>query len=395
MSTFLAPKQTEIGINSFSKLAQLINSLNSQRPFIVMDHFLAKPPLELNNELLKNCEDLNISFEFFTDYSGEPTTQHIDKALYMAKQHQADCIIAIGGGSALDIGKVLKVLIPNDSLTLFDLYEHFPSHTLPMVAIPTTAGTGSEATKIAVITDTNTNQKINPGNFKLVPDLALLDGKLVESLPSHFTAYTGMDALTHAIEAVLSTKANIITDHFAFKAIDIIAKNIETAYTDGKNLNAREQMLIGSYFAGLAFSNSSTNLAHAGGRALGTEFHIPHGLSVSILLPYVLEFNEGIADDKLVQISDYLTQSYASSTEDLKVDSAKNRVNGLLVKLDIWQNASQYIDPNQLYESIPTLVKNAFDGNGIKTNLKEPEFKDLENIYLSLHKKIQTKFIQS
>src|SRR5690606_5836025 len=237
------------------------------------------------------------------DFQSEPTTGHLQDALKHFKETQANGILAIGGGTALDLAKALSVLAANPQLGLADIPQQKRLEKIPLIAVPTTSGTGSEATKVTVITDTAQNRKLNPGHPALIPDAVILDPELTISMPPQITAETGLDALTHAMEAFVSTRATPISDAFALEAIRLIGKSIRTVYHEPENLKARDDMLRGSFFAGLAFSNSSTNLAHATARPLGTRFSLPHGLSVALMHPYVISFGEKAASVRYAEIA--------------------------------------------------------------------------------------------
>src|SRR5699024_6676460 len=271
--------------------------------FVVIDAILTTNPLNYDSKIKRILKEENVNVTFFSDFRGEPTTDHLHEALEKLHKAEPNGVLALGGGSAIDIGKAVAFFAKNPSAGWDKIASQIRLDKLPLLAVPSTAGTGSEATKVMVIKNSETEVKMNPGHPDLMPDVAILDPHLTTSLPKHFTAYTGMDALTHAIEAYVSTNGSRVTDDFALKAINMVGKNLPIAYEKGSDVKAREEMLLGSCYAGIAFSNASTNLAHAVGRPLGARFHIPHGLSVALVLPFVMRFGLEAAPYRYAQIA--------------------------------------------------------------------------------------------
>ncbi|WP_422124535.1 iron-containing alcohol dehydrogenase [Planococcus sp. X10-3] len=367
-TTHFAPRIIH-GAGSINKLDEACQAIQATSLFVMLSD-------RTKQSLAKNFEQLTangISLHFFTDFQSEPTTDHLDNALRKFEQSGSDGILAIGGGTALDLAKALSVLTANKRLTLRDIAQQQHLEKIPLIAVPTTAGTGSEVTKVTVITDTVLKRKLNPGHPALIPDVVLLDPALTLSMSPKITAETGLDALAHAIEAYVSTRATAISDAFALEAIHSIGGAIRTAYLEPQNSQARDDMLRGSSFAGLAFSNSSTNLAHATARPLGTRFSLPHGLSVALMHPYVIAFGLDAAHDRYAAIADTLgTESVLAFIEELNV------------LFEIKEEAKKRLDLDELKNSIPTLVEDALSGNGIETNRKIPTRQDITEIYKNL-----------
>ncbi|MEK3979105.1 iron-containing alcohol dehydrogenase [Psychrobacillus sp. FSL K6-2836] len=387
MTSTYFPRQIEIGRDSLSELGRIALEMGVKNLFVIIDAFLI-PELGYDKKVKDIVESKNIKVTFFSDYQGEPTTNHVKDALLKLNNEQSDCVVAIGGGSAIDIAKAVSLFGSNPTIKWEEIAETLKLNRLPLIAIPTTAGTGSEATKVMVVTNVETHQKMNPGHKDLVPDIAILDPVLTESLPPHFTAYTGMDALTHAIEAYISTKANPITDNFALTAIKMIRKSLPRAYKNGQDLDAREEMLLASSYAGIAFSNASTNLAHAIGRALGARFNIPHGLSVSLMLPFVLRYGLEATTEKYVEIGHAL--GVVNDGDDKKMaKSTIQYIDKMNDHYGIWQAGVKYINVEDLKENINILVEDALSGNGILTNRIVPTQKDVQDILLMLIEKLK------
>ena len=245
--------------------------------------------------LTKNLEDvISNSGLHLTIYDGtvaNPTTNNVDEALALYKKNSCDCIIAFGGGSAMDCAKATgaRVARPNKSLGKMKGVLKVGKKIPLLIAIPTTAGTGSETTLASVITDSETRHKYAINDFNLIPNYALLDAGLTVGLPKFITATTGMDALTHAVEAYIGRSTTKQTRENALTAIKLIFENLEIAYNDGKNISARENMLKASYLAGLAFTKSYVGYVHAIAHSLGGKYNVPHGFANAVILPYVLK----------------------------------------------------------------------------------------------------------
>lgn len=385
-STYL-PRQIEIGKNSLDKLGKIASEMGMKKLFVVIDAFLTSPQLSYDEKIREIVLPENLTVTFFSDYQGEPTSKHVEEALKKLSDEGADCVVAVGGGSAIDIAKAVSLFGANPQLKWKEITTKVNLNRLSLIAIPTTAGTGSETTKVMVVTDVKTKLKMNPGHKDLVPDVAVLDPLLTKSLPAHFTAYTGMDALTHAIEAYISTQASVITDNYALTAIKMIGNSLNRAYENGEDLAAREEMLLASCYAGIAFSNSSTNLAHAIGRSLGARFKIPHGLSVSLVLPLVMKFGLDATENRYLNIGVALG---VEKTEDQRemAESTIRFIEEMNTQFGIWRDGFKYIDPKELKDNLSLLVSDSLSGNGILTNQIVPEEKDIKEILLLLLEKL-------
>lgn len=383
------PRHIVIESGALNKLDELMAAQGSKRVLVVMDSFLANPPINLHEKVVRVLRKSGIESTLFSDYVGEPTTRNVEEAVKQLQTFEADGVIAIGGGSAIDLAKAAAVFGANNEIKWDEIARQRKLDRLPLLAVPTTAGTGSEATKIMVITNLETNVKMNPSHPNLIPDAAVLDPDLTLSLPVHFTAYTGLDALTHAIEAYVSNRASSMTDLFALKAIHEIGRALPKIMKDGKDKEARKELILASCYAGVAFSNASTNLAHAAGRPLGARFHIPHGLSVAMLLPFVLRFGVESCKERYADIAVALGEPSSLSTEEL-AKSAIRRIDRYNEAFSIWRDARKYIQPEQLVEEIPALTADALSGNGILTNRKVPNEHDIQVIFHMLAEKLTT-----
>ncbi len=261
-----------------------------KKALIVTDVALEK--IGLLNDIKNSLEMAGISFAIYDKVVAEPTMDFAEEGLKIFKEVQAEFLIAVGGGSPIDAAKGIAALATNPGkMSDFAGANKIPRPGAPLIAIPTTAGTGSEVSQFTIITDTTRDVKMLIASLNIMPRVALVDPLMTLTMPQKITAATGLDALTHAIEAFVSVKAQPITDTLALQAIRFIAGNIRQAWSNGDNVEARTNMMIGALQAGMAFSNSSVALVHGMARPIGAYFHVPHGVSNAALLPTVIEFS--------------------------------------------------------------------------------------------------------
>lgn len=287
---FNAPRQIIAGGGTFGKLPELVIGLKGTHVLIVTDGYLLEQGLV--REAISSLSEAGIKSVVFHRISPDPTMDSVLEGLALLRQHSCDAIVALGGGSPIDAAKAISVLATNDGpLTRYAGYHLIPNPGLPLIAVPTTAGTGSEATRVAVITDELRQVKMMLFDNALLPDIALVDYRLSMTMPPHLTAYVGVDTLTHGLEAYVSKKRNPFSDPIALSCIGLVGQHLLRAYTCPTDEAAREGMAIAACQGGLAFSNSSVCLVHGMSRPLGAVYHLAHGLSNAILLPAVTRFS--------------------------------------------------------------------------------------------------------
>lgn len=276
-------------IYSMKEVPDIIYSNNCDNVLIVTDKSIHS--LGLLNGLEKALTKRNVKYCIFDDTVANPTTENICEALTMYYSHECNALIGFGGGSSMDCAKAVGACIAKPHQSFESMKGILKIHKkLPLlIAVPTTAGTGSETTLAAVITDAKTRHKYAINDFPLIPRYAVLDPHVTVSLPKHITSTTGMDALTHAVEAYIGRSTTIDTRKDALKAVKLIFENIDKAYNEGNDLMARKNMLKASFYAGCAFTKSYVGYIHAVAHSLGGEYNVPHGLANSIILPMVLE----------------------------------------------------------------------------------------------------------
>ncbi|MBU6418617.1 MAG: iron-containing alcohol dehydrogenase [Proteobacteria bacterium] len=290
MPTIALPRVIRLGGGSLAEAGQSLAQLGLRRPAIITDRFLLEHGAVARLQAV--LEAAGIEAAVFADTVPDPTTDAVDAATRFVREGGCDCVVGFGGGSPIDTAKAAAVLAarPGKMRALKAPHqENTPG--LPIVAIPTTAGTGSEATRFTIVTDTETDEKMLCAGLAYMPTLAIVDYELTLTMPRRLTADTGIDALTHAIEAYVSRLANPFSDAMAIAAMQAIWKGLRVAYHEPGNRAARESVMLGAMQAGMAFSNASVCLVHGMSRPIGAHFHVAHGLSNAMLLPAVTSWS--------------------------------------------------------------------------------------------------------
>ncbi len=295
--------RTVFGPDSVQDLPSLLEYYGIKKVFLLTDPGLKKAGI--SGQIVALLESSSIAVTEYSNAPREPGDVDVDRIVDEARTCNPEAVIGIGGGSVLDIAKLCSVLV-NSKMKTVDLLdgEPIPDHSLFTILIPTTAGTGSEATKNAIVAVPSRKTKGAVVHEKLLPDLVILDPLLTLSLPPSMTATTGVDALCHAMECYLSVKANVMNDLLAVQAMKLIAKSIWKAVHEGGNQEARGDMLLASYYAGTCITLAGTNAVHAMSYPLGVEYHIPHGQANAMLLPFVMEHNLKAIPEKTVVVAE-------------------------------------------------------------------------------------------
>ena len=296
-----------------SNLAKSLQERSFKSILIITDHGVLSAGLL--NKALALFKELNLSFQVFSDVQADPLVSIIEQAIAMAQASRADCIVGFGGGSSMDVAKLVALLASGKEV-LTDVYGvgMAKGPRLPLFLIPTTAGTGSEVTTISIVTVSESEKKgvVSP---YLLPDLALLDAELTLGLPPHVTAATGIDAMVHAIEAFTTKRLkNPISDCLAKEALRLLSGNLHQAVKYGSDIEARENMLLGACLAGMAFTNAPVAGVHALAYPIGARFHVPHGLSNSLMLGSVMRFNLEYAHAMYAELGQIIKPGLQGST---------------------------------------------------------------------------------
>ncbi|HDR8175310.1 MULTISPECIES: bifunctional acetaldehyde-CoA/alcohol dehydrogenase [Bacillus] len=391
--------------------AYLANMPNISRAFIVTDPGMVEHGYvdTVAHYLNKNANDVKV--EVFFEVEPDPSDETVFKGAEMMKSFKPDVIIALGGGSAMDAAKGMWLFYEHPETTFYGIKQKFLDirkrtckypelgNKAQFVAIPTTSGTGSEVTPFAVITDKKNNIKYPLADYELTPDVAIVDPQFVMTVPPHVTADTGMDVLTHAIEAYVSVMANDYTDGLALKAIDLVFKYLPRAYKDGNDEEAREKMHNASAIAGMAFANAFLGINHSLAHKIGPEFHIPHGRANAILMPHVVRYNaikprkhalfpkyeHFVADERYAHIARMLGLPASSAAEG--VESLVRAIIELGKSLNINMSiAGQGVDKEQFEEVVGVLAERAFEDQCTTANPKLPLISELKEIYMEAYK---------
>ena len=370
---FDSPQAIVTGGGCRAQAADLLSSLHANRTLIVVDPFFATAGFVA--DIRAALDRKGMTAEVFTDFQPDPTDQNVGGGAERFARLNADSIVAIGGGSALDVAKMIGAVASNPGpVSQFQGYHKIPKAGPPLVAIPTTAGTGSEATKVAVITDTARNVKMMILDAKLMPTVAIVDYELTFSMPKPLTAHVGVDALTHGIEAYVSRKANPLTDPVALSCITKIHANLRLAWADPGNKNAREAMSLAALQGGLAFTNSSVCLVHGMSRPLGLMFRLPHGLSNSVLLPAVTRFSWPGAKGRYAEIARAVQLASEKSSDDLACQALAAWLDDLNRELQVPRLRDCCGgDAEKFRATLPKMAADALDSGSPQNNPIVPE----------------------
>ncbi len=361
--TFEAPARLTFGVGALAKLPELIAGMGT-RALVVSDPGIAKAGiLDRVHGLL---QDAGVSGDAFTQVEPNPSVETVHAAHDMFRRSRAAFVVAAGGGSAMDVGKVVAVLAAHGG-TVHD-YEGIGKVSgpgVPVVAIPTTAGTGSEVTVFAVITDRLRKFKMTVGSPHIVPQVELCDPELTLSMPPPLTAATGMDALTHAIECYVNTVHHPIAKTLALEAMRLIGRSLRTAYASGRNLSTRTAMLLASTMAAMAFTRTRLGNVHAMSHPLGAHFDVPHGVANAILLPYVMVWNLIACYDTYPQIAQALGERVAGLSVREAAEVAVEAVRRLSRDVGIPERLR---DVGVTREGIPRMAEDAMKSGNILVN---------------------------
>lgn len=375
------PPQVLKGAGSIKELPALVKKQGISNVLVVTDKGLMG--LHLLDSLFEGLEAEGIKYSVFDGVQPNPTIYNVEDALKIYKENNCEGFIAFGGGSPMDCAKITAARVvrpkmtPSDMRGLLKIRKKLP----PFFAVPTTAGTGSETTIAAVISNPDTHEKNAVNDPSLRPAFAVLDPELTVGLPPHITSTTGMDALTHAVEAYIGHSNTKQTEKDAIIATKLIFENIEKAYADGKNLEARENMLVASFHAGLAFTRAYVGYVHAIAHNLGGMYGIPHGLANAVILPYVLDYFGETAYKRLAELADVAGVSGPAQGDREKAKNFIAAVRELNAKMGIPDKFEQIKD-----EDIPLIAERALkEGNPL---YPVPKIMDIEDCK-ALIKKLQ------
>lgn len=382
MSHFVIPNHTVVGTNVLSEAAPLLKKMGN-KAFTVTGRHVAVS--DMMKQLTALLDENGIDCVIFDGITGEPTDTMIEKGVEMLKSSGCDFIIGIGGGSPLDSAKAIAAMAVNEGSIADYNGKEITGEILPLAAIPTTAGTGSEATKFTVITDSEKGIKMLLKGDVLVPKLAIVDSSFTVGAPKSVTSATGLDALTHAVEAYTSRKAFSMTDTLAVSAVKRIMKYLPIAYKEPDNSLAREQMSIAALEAGICINNSSVTIVHGMSRPIGALFHVPHGMSNAMLLKECLSFAVSGAYEKFANLG---RETGVASDSDSDETAAEKFIDSLQNICDVCEipTLEQYgIDRDEYYSKISKMATDAVASGSPANTVKEVTVDDCIEIYKKLY----------
>jgi len=374
------PRLMAVGGGSLAELPATLQRLGLMKPLIVTDPFLARSGhLERATGHLDRC---GIPWKVFSDTVADPTTAVAEIGASRLAEGGFDSLVAIGGGSSIDTAKAMSVLAANDGqMRDYKVPAEIPKAGPPIVAIPTTAGTGSEVTRFTVITDTETDEKMLIAGLACCPVAAIVDYELTLTMPLRLTADTGLDSLTHAIEAYVSRRASPFTDGLAKSAMRLIAQHIRTACAEPDNRAAREAMMLAATTAGMAFSNASVCLVHGMSRPIGAFFHVPHGLSNAMLLPEITAFSVPAALERYADCARAMGVAEEGEGSQAAVARMLDELRRLNEDLKVPTPRAWGIDAGRYEELLPVMASQALASGSPGNNPRVPTSDEIIELY--------------
>lgn len=376
---FLTPPTIYYGIGALESSCDKLSDLGN-RPLLVTDKVMTD--IGYVNKLVNYLEKQKVAVSLFNEVNTEPTDHYIENGLHLFKENHCDFLIALGGGSPIDVAKAISIMVSNpgkiqDYMGLGKVQQEGP----PIVAIPTTSGTGSEVTQFTIITDTKNDIKMLIGSEYIVPKIAINDPILTISVPPGITAATGIDALTHAIEAYTSRRHQPLADIFALSSIKRISKYLRRAWANGDDKKARSEMMLAALEAGMAFNNSSVTIVHGMSRPLGALFHIPHGISNAVLLPACLEYAIMGLPERFVDVAKAIGVCVNNLSD---LDFAKEgvmQIKKLCEDIEIPSISGLGIDKNAFMKQLDKMASDALASGSPYNTARKPSKEDIIKIY--------------
>jgi alcohol dehydrogenase class IV len=381
--SLVAPRLMQIGGGMVASVAEVLAKFGLSRPLVVTDPFM------VSSGLVRRCldplEKAGIVAGVFSDTIPEPTDEVVARGVAAMGAEKYDCLIGFGGGSPIDTAKAMAILANGGVMRDYKVPFLADVGALPVIAIPTTAGTGSECTRFTVITDAARDEKMLIAGLGALPLAAIVDYELTFSVPKRTTADTGVDSLTHALEAYVSRRANPFSDAIALSALGLIGANLRAAYHEPGNAAAREAMMLGATQAGLAFSNASVALVHGMSRPIGAHFHVPHGLSNAMLLPAVTRFGLASAMGRYAEASRRI--GFAAAGDDDETASGKlgDGLVALNAELGVPSPREFGIDAGQWEAKLPLMAEQALGSGSPANNPRAPDAAEIVALYRAVY----------
>lgn len=376
---FRTPGIIHVGCGAAEKIGMEAKRMGLERVLLITDSFLHSSGTIL--PVINALNDVNVSVTISDIVNSEPTLEHVETCLSLYKDNNCSALIGCGGGSPIDVAKAVAALVTNKG-TLQDFMgiDKVPNACPPIFAVPTTAGTGSEATSTTIITDTKNSVKMLIISPWLMPSVAFVDPLLTLGMPKSITAATGLDALTHAMEAYVSRKAQPLSDVYAINAMKLIYKNLPIAWSEPKNQDARAKTLLGALQAGIAFSNASVALVHGMSRPIGALFHVPHGVSNAALLGVVTHFSLEGAWERYADIAEIFGVPRQADIKAMAKAGA-NKVSELVTLLEIPTLTALGINKEKLDEVVQKMAEDALASGSPANNPRLASTEEIKQLY--------------
>ena len=378
---FIVPGQIITGSGALTMAEETLKGLG-KKALIVTD----KVMIQLGNcaKVETALKNQGIDYAIYSEIVGEPTDTMIENGLKVYKENGCDFLVALGGGSPIESMKAIGSLVVNGGNISDYMGKVIDVEMPPLVAIPTTAGTGSEATQFTIITDTKKDIKMLLKGKVLMPKLAIIDPQFTMTAPPKITAATGLDALCHAVEAYTSRKAQTLSDSFAMSAVKRIFKSLPVAFKDGKNEEARIQMSVAALEAGIAFNNASVTIIHGMSRPIGALFHVAHGLSNAMLMKECLGFALEGAYDRFADLGRAIGVADATDEDKAAAEKFLSAIEGIVKELETPTLAEFGIDKEEFFKVIDKMAYDAMDSGSPQNTMREVSEEQVKQIYRNL-----------
>ncbi|MFD8340473.1 iron-containing alcohol dehydrogenase [Streptomyces solisilvae] len=377
------PRILHIGAGASARLGEVLQQLGVSKPLIITDAFLDEHGAVAR--LRAPLDEAGVTSVVFPGTRPDPTTDSVGEAVRVLREGDFDCVVGFGGGSPMDTAKAVALLgTTRHEMRRYKAPAVTNQPTLPLIAVPTTAGSGSEATRFTIITDSASTEKMLCAGLAFLPVAALVDYELTMGMPPRLTADTGIDALTHAIEAYVSRRATPFSDGMALTAMRTIAANLRNVYRDPGNRPAREAVMLGATQAGIAFSNSSVALVHGMSRPLGAHFHLAHGLSNAMLFPAVTRFSVGSAPDRYADCARAMGLGGVRDPDETAAARLADELDALNRDLDVPTPERFGLCADRWREMTPLMAEQALASGSPANNPRVPSRSEVEDLYATV-----------
>ena len=379
MFQLLLPAPVVVGEGVSRSLPEHARRLGLARVLVVTDEYLRENgPVD---GLVEGLEAAGISTSVYSGTQPDPTVANVADAIELLHEHDGEGVIVIGGGSPIDVGKAVAIMARNPGgIADYAGYDRFDVPGLPLIAVPTTAGSGSEVTRATVIADEEHDVKLAIYDDKLMPTVALVDYRLTLSMPRHLTAHVGLDSLVHAIEAYVSRIATPLSDMLALEAVRQIGPNLRTAFHEPSNESARAAMMLGATLAGAAFSNASLGLVHGMSRPIGAHFHIPHGLSNALVFPVVTRFSLDSARERYASIAREVGIARADASDEVAARQLVDELEHLNEELEI-PSLREQVESEAFEAALAPMADAAIASRSPEFNPRRPSAEEIVGLY--------------